>query len=152
LADYEMSKKIGGGAFGGVHSARQKSTGAIVAMKVLHPDVSDDRQRESFRREVVLLATLHHPAILPLIGCTPFDSPKGPVIVTPLMAGSVESSIESENRGERPALWTRTQKHIVLLGIAAGMAFMHGRRAIHRDLKPANVLLDGACEPRIADR
>jgi serine/threonine protein kinase len=151
LGDYEKIKKIGGGAFGGVYSARQKATGVIVAVKELTPDTSDTGQRESYRREVLMLGTLKHPAILTLHGCTPFDHPSGPAILTPLLKASVAAHVSAERRGESPACWTPTQKHVVLLGIASGMAFMHGHRCIHRDLKPANVLLDDQCEPRICD-
>jgi serine/threonine protein kinase len=99
----------------------------------------------------VLLATLKHPASLPLHGCTALDSKGGPVILTPLTTASVQSYIEAERRGALPPRWTHPQKHVVLLGIAAGTAFTHGHRCIHRDLKPAKVLLDDHCEPRIAD-
>jgi serine/threonine protein kinase len=99
----------------------------------------------------VLFARLKHPASLPLHGCTGLDSKGGPVILTPLMTASVQSSIEAERREAPPPRWTHTQKHVVLLGIAVGMAFMHGHRCIHRDLKPAKVLLNDHCEPRIAD-
>jgi TPR repeat protein len=149
LSDYEKVKEIGRGAFGGVYSARHKTTGVIVAVKELYPDREDPSQRQAYTREVQMLGTLRHPAILTLHGCTPFD--ERPAILTPLLAASVQHYVDLEGKGQPATCWTPTQKHIVLLGIAAAMAFMHENRCIHRDLKPANVLLDDECEPHVAD-
>jgi serine/threonine protein kinase len=139
-------KRIAHGEFGCVYSARHKTTGQVVAIKELFPD---PHQQELYIREVKMLGTLRHPCILRLYGCTPVD--ENPTIVTPLMAASVQTYIDAERQALAPAFWTATQKHIVLLGIASGMSFMHDQRCIHRDLKPANILLDEACEPYIAD-
>jgi TPR repeat protein len=151
LKDFRRIERIGTGSYAGVYSARSKITGELVAIKKLSIIACDPRQAEFYRREVLLLATLRHPAILPLVGCTPFESNKSAAIVTPLMKGSLQSYIASEVRDDPPPRWTPTHKHVVLLGIAAGMAFMHENRCIHRDLKPANVLLDENSEPRICD-
>jgi serine/threonine protein kinase len=88
---------------------------------------------------------------MPLHGCTPFDDENGPAMFTPLMKSSLHQCIDFKRRENALRIETSTQKHIVLLGIASRMAFMHENRVIHRDLKPANVLLDDACEPHVAD-
>jgi serine/threonine protein kinase len=139
--DDEKLEGIGVGTFASVYSARQKVTRAIVAIN--GPFHTRDDLKQSSASEVTLLATLHHPAILPLRGCTPFDGE--PAILTPFMEASVEL------KGFAQDFWTSRQKQDFLLGIAFWMAFMHANRFIHRGLKPANVLLDRACEPRIGD-
>jgi serine/threonine protein kinase len=149
--DYEKLEDLGKGGFGGVYKAQHIPTGKIVAMKTLRPDIASDEQRIYYNREVYALATLNHPAILPLIGFTPFDEPNGPSIVMPLMTASVQRYINLERNNRAPHEWTPTRKHIILMGIAVGMAFMHSQNWIHRDLKPDNVLLDDSLEPRISD-
>jgi TPR repeat protein len=154
FSSYDRIKKLGAGAFGQVYSAKHKVTGAVVVIKELFCDVTDAKARQMFEREVQILGTVRHPALLSLHGCTRFvsDPQHSPAILTPLMVnGSVDVMLKSERDGKAPPEWTPTRKHIVLLGIASGMMFMHDHRFIHRDLKPANVLLDDRFEPKIAD-
>jgi serine/threonine protein kinase len=147
LNDYQRLKDIGNGGFAGVYSARHKLTDELIAVKVLNPGTTNDEQRRYYNREVYALATLNHPTILPLIGFTPFDEPNGPSIVMPLMKASVQHYINLERTNKTPNEWTRTRKHIILMGVAVGMAFLHSQKWIHRDLKPDNVLLDDFLKP-----
>jgi serine/threonine protein kinase len=107
-----------------------------------------------FEQEVQVLATVRHPALLTLQGCTQFvaDVVHSPAILTAFMSnGSLDAILHLEREKKTPVQWTTTRKHISLLGIASGMMFMHERRFIHRDLKPVNVLLDDRFEPKTAD-
>jgi serine/threonine protein kinase len=154
LDDYVQLEKIGSGTYGDVYSARHTTTGDIVAIKEVRCDFGDPRSAQMFEREVQILATARHPALLGLCGFTPFaaDRTHSATIVIPFMPnGSVDDMLKLERMKKAPARWTPTRKHIVLFGIASGMLFMHENRLIHRDLKPANVLLDANFEPRIAD-
>jgi serine/threonine protein kinase len=134
--DYEKLENIGKGGF---------------AIKTFDSDTTNDEQRKYYDRECLVLATMNHLIILPLIGFTPFDEPNGPSIVMPLMKTSVQHYINLEKHNKTPIEWTRTRKHIILMGVAVGMAFLHSEKWIHRDLTPNNVLLDDSLEPRIAD-
>jgi hypothetical protein len=52
LSDYEIIKRLGSGAFGQVSVARQKTTQVIVAVKGLTCDVTDEKNKRLFEREV----------------------------------------------------------------------------------------------------
>jgi TPR repeat protein len=154
LSDYEIAKRLASGAFGQVSVGHHKTTQLMVAVKGLTCDVSNEDHRRHFEREVQILGTVRHPAILSLHGCTPFvHSPAHlPSILTPFMSrGSLADVLKLHRAGQPPPEWTLTRKMIILLGVASGMMFMHEYRFIHRDLKPANILLDDHFEPKIGD-
>lgn len=137
-----------------VYQCRCKKSGAIVAMKKLMTCGFGESAREWYDREVGIMGNAKYLSLLELHGCTPFysDSFSRPRIFTAFMShGSVQSMIMKEQQGLCPSVWDLTRKHIVLYGVARGMAFMHSCRLIHRDLKPDNVLLDDHFEPKISD-
>jgi len=68
VGDFELLERLGAGAMGVVHRARQSSTGREVALKLVRPELlvfADARAR--FRREVELTARLHHRSIVPVL-------------------------------------------------------------------------------------
>ena len=69
LGDYVVIEEIGRGGMGIVYSARQKSLGRLVAIKVLSPSLqSKPRYIERFQREAKVAARLHHAHIIPVHG------------------------------------------------------------------------------------
>jgi hypothetical protein len=69
------------------------------------------KQGQSYAREVTLLSTFRHSAILSLHGCIPFDGQ--PPIITPVMKASVEL------KGFALDVWMPTQKQVCLPGITS---------------------------------
>jgi serine/threonine protein kinase len=73
-----------------------QSEGLQIAIKGLSPGLSSDSQRESFNREVQILATVAHKA---LQVCTYFTD-AGPYIITAFMpGGSLQYFLSSAQRG-----------------------------------------------------
>ena len=150
VKEFEKLEIIGSGAFGKVWKCKSRKTGVIVAKKKLQ--YSNKPMAETdYKREVGLMGNMRHPALLELIGCTPWSSCEPTIMTRFAPNGCVNDMIKKEMDGHCPAEWTPTRKHIVLYGTACGMAYMHEHRLIHRDLKPANILLDENFEPKIAD-
>jgi hypothetical protein len=64
INDYARLHNLGKGAFGQVYAARHRTSGAVVAVKVISLNREDPQERLHFVREIELLAILKHPAIL----------------------------------------------------------------------------------------
>lgn len=62
IADrFEIEQLVGSGGMGEVFRARDRLTGGLVAVKVLH---ASSRDTERFRREAQILAEVNHPRIV----------------------------------------------------------------------------------------
>src|SRR5207342_2939361 len=63
--DYELLAELGSGGFGRVYRVRDLELERMVALKVLHPHLTEDPAViERFRREAQLAARLNHPNIV----------------------------------------------------------------------------------------
>ena len=146
INDFELQKRIGSGGFAEVFCGYRKSDGTVVAVKRLRNQQFDSQSLESFKREIGILASLKHFAILPFVGAVmkpPF------CIVTEFMSGgSLFSRLHTKDLSDK---LTPTQLSIIALGVAYGMTYLHDRQMIHRDLKSLNILLDADGFPKICD-
>jgi serine/threonine protein kinase len=152
--DRQLGKGMYGTAFAGVRAAytgtRSKWPELEVAVKVPNSAITDHKQRATFMGEIELLASINHPACLSLIAFTiPGDGMYN--IVTELMETDLEKVVAEAAKGTARPGWDDTTKSITLLGIAAGLGYLHSKNILHRDVKPANILLDSDYHPKIAD-
>jgi serine/threonine protein kinase len=149
IGDYNILKKLGQGSYGNVYKGQHKTTGELVAIKVLNGTCRKTSEQISFFREVESMAQARHPSILRFCGFNVQSQQMKdrPVMLTQFLPnGSLEDILEKQK--ELPP----TRKMIILYGIADGMQYLHdGLGFVHRDLKPANVLLNELFEPVIGD-
>ncbi len=126
-----------------MYAARDQG-GALVAVKLIHPEYSADPEfRARFAREVELLRRVGGACAVPLLAAD--TEAERPWLVTPLVRGMTLSAYMRKNGplGEQ-----------LLLGLAAGvaeaLAQIHEVGIAHRDLKPANIVLSPE-GPRVLD-
>ena len=116
-----------------------------VVIKV--PDQSmlgDPAQFERFQRELEVMKTLDHPAILKGLGSGKYN--RIPYLVTEFVDGkSLRNLIETSAPLTPDEAVSLTRK------IADGMAYCHQNEVIHRDLKPENILVTADGQPVIMD-
>ncbi|EAY16560.1 TKL family protein kinase [Trichomonas vaginalis G3] len=141
--DFEEIKEIGRGVSAHVYYGKHKRTGEYVAIKKFTFQKLNSAKFQSDQREVAVLATAQHPALLRLIGAT--DSWPFCIITEWMDGGSLYKAIHT------PGHMNATLRTIAAFDIARGMQFLHSRKIVHRDLKSLNVLLDSNKKVKICD-
>lgn len=142
-SDFVIKKKIGAGGYADVFEGIQQSTQKIVAIKILHNNDFSEAVFISFKREIEIQAKMNNFAILPLVG----------VCLEPPLYIATEFMPKDclFKRLHAPTKLDPTQRTIIALGIALGLAYMHRLKYIHRDIKSLNILLDADDYPKIID-
>ena len=141
LGQYRIEECVAVGGFAEVYKAYDTVEGIRVALKVPHPHLTDRENLDAFRKEVRLVASLDHPAILGIKTAGLVDG----VFV-------VVSALAEETLADRLTRRISRKRALEVMGsLLDGLAYAHGRRVIHCDVKPENVLLFKGDRVRLAD-
>src|SRR5881392_363947 len=135
-ARYQVLKKLGEGGMSYVYLAKEISSDAIVAIKVLSPRLASDKSSvERLRREAGLAMRLDHPNVCRILRLG--ESEDGLIyLVMPFLKGELLS--DREVRGGPMGLAAGID---VLRQVCAGLHHAHELQIVHRDLKPENIML-----------
>ncbi len=145
LRGYVLRELIGEGSFGAVYRATQPGVERDVAVKVIRPELADDRSFVMrFEVEARLVARLEHPNIVPLYDF--WRQPGGAFLVFRLMRGGSADELITHT-----GPLTLDRAGAVLEQIGGALASAHAAGIVHRDVKPANILFDDAGIAYLAD-
>jgi serine/threonine-protein kinase len=135
-ARYQVMKKLGEGGMSYVYLAKEISSGAIVAIKVLSPRLASDKSSvERLRREAGLAMRLDHPNVCRILRLG--ESEDGLIyLVMPFLKGELLSDREVRDGPMDIPLGVA-----LLRQVCAGLHHAHELQIIHRDLKPENIML-----------
>ena len=137
---YVAGKELGTGHYAIVKEARNKETGATVAVKIFHPQMNDDDKRtKKFTEETKILLSITHPNIVKLI-----DRFVEPVSKTQIQTYLVLEKINDGELFERIVKKTKLREDetkALFKQLLDGLQYLHDRNIIHRDIKPENILL-----------
>jgi hypothetical protein len=129
---FTIEHLAGAGGMGQVYRARDRKTGGLVALKVMHD--AEKVEIERFARETHVLATLSHPGIVRYIhsGATAEGEP---YLVMEWLSGETLSA-----RLQRAPI---SLAETLALGrrVASALGAIHRRGVVHRDIKPSNLFL-----------
>lgn len=144
---FELGPRIGRGSAGDVHTARDKLTDDVVAVKLVDLEEAED-EVEDIQREISYLMQCSSPFVTKYLGCWLDPGSTRLAIAMEYMAGgSVADLISEAFGGPLP----ESACAVVCRDLLYALDYLHGEGKIHRDVKCANVLLTGAGEIRLAD-
>jgi len=131
---YTIERKLTGGGMAHVFVAEDHDLGRKVVIKILPPELAASVSAERFRREILTVARLQHPHIVPILKAGEVDGL--PYFVMPYVDGeSVDIRLRrTRTFGVRETLG-------IMKDVARALAFAHEHGVVHRDIKPGNVLL-----------
>jgi DNA-binding NarL/FixJ family response regulator/tRNA A-37 threonylcarbamoyl transferase component Bud32 len=135
---YLIESLIGTGGVGAVYKARHLYIDRTVAIKVLHPELTDDPLlMRGFQREGTAVANLHHKNIVNVYDFG-LSEDRQPFLVMEYVDGTSMYEIIAEKKRFDPlhALQLFTQ-------VCEGLAAAHEHGIVHCDLKPSNILIAG---------
>ncbi|WP_169750174.1 serine/threonine-protein kinase [Streptosporangium amethystogenes] len=143
LGDYRLLGRLGEGAQGVVYAGRGPD-GVMVAIKLLHPRLSDTgMDGDRFLREVSAARRVAPFCTAQVLGAH-MDGDR-PYIVSELVEGvSLQRIVQAEGPRGGNVL------HRLAVGTVTALAAIHRAGIVHRDFKPSNVLL-GPDGPRVID-
>ena len=149
---YLLETKISQGGMATVWRARDDVLARPVAIKILHPHLSEDHEfLARFRREALAAARLSHPNIVSIYdtGTEPSAQEGEPdlqyIVMEHCGGGTLADLVgpSTATPGER----------VTSIGIAVcdALAYAHRQDIVHRDVKPANVLVADDGLLKVAD-
>jgi serine/threonine protein kinase len=132
---YRIVDLIGRGGMGAVYRVEHVKMGKIMAMKILHGELSQQGDlTRRFRREAETVSRLSH---FNTVSVFDFGSDKGMMyLVMEYIEGRDLREVLLED-GPLPA----TRCYRVLIQVCSALTEAHEKGIIHRDLKPENILV-----------
>ncbi|KFY58693.1 hypothetical protein V496_06006 [Pseudogymnoascus sp. VKM F-4515 (FW-2607)] len=127
LGMFEIGRPLGKGKFGRVYLVRERSSGFICALKVMHKD-----EIKSNGVEKQLYSHFH-------------DSKRIFLILEFAKKGELYKHLRREHR------FPEWKAATYIAQMASALKFLHKKHVIHRDIKPENILVGVHGELKIAD-
>ncbi|MGE0784956.1 MAG: serine/threonine-protein kinase [Sandaracinaceae bacterium] len=138
LGQYILESKIAEGGMGVIYRARHVLLRRPTALKLLRPELSDERSAARFEREVLLTSQLRHPntVVVHDFGRTP----DGVFYFAMELLDGVDLQTMVDRQGPLPV----ARMLYLFRQAASALSEAHGAGLIHRDVKPSNLFVSSA--------
>ncbi|KAK8964871.1 putative LRR receptor-like serine/threonine-protein kinase [Platanthera guangdongensis] len=119
------------------------------------PSTSDDGavvvEEGFFRKEAETLGKVKHRNLTVLRGYYAGPPPDVRLLIYDYMPNGNLGTLLQEASHQDGHVLNWPMRHLIALGVARGLAFLHAANVIHGDVKPQNVLFDADFEPHLSD-
>lgn len=135
--EFLFRKKLGQGSFCDVFLAEKRSSGEMVAVKMImvNPDKRFERHVISFRQEMMLYKQLNHPNIIKALDSGETDTGVLFIVFEYIKGKTIAEIMKKEGR-------LSVSRTINLMRqVLYGLSEAHSKGIIHRDLKPENIMV-----------
>jgi serine/threonine protein kinase len=145
LGTYQLTDLLGQGGMSVVYRARHMLTDQEVAVKLLPPELSNQREvKARFIEEARTLARLEHPNIVTLHNLV--ESEGYLYLVMQCAEGETfDNIIAQEGRVELG------ESVRIIIEVLRALEYAHDQGVIHRDIKPSNIIIRGDGTVKVMD-
>ncbi len=136
---YELVRRLGSGAIGVVWLARDRASNLDVALKLLHPKLTNDPNAiAQLEREAAVLDKLDHPHIAKMYA---FQA-SGPSVYLSIeyVDGMPLQELISEHTKDNQ-FFRHREVWKLFSEICSAVSYAHQKMIVHRDLKPHNIMI-----------
>ncbi|MBC7519178.1 MAG: protein kinase [Microbacteriaceae bacterium] len=141
---FRLGELLGTGGSASVFAATDVNSGALVALKILHPHLSrSEPLREGFFREARAAVGLRHPNVAAVLGVGVHGPNGADADEDPLAWIALEraAGMSLAERVERSGALDVRQSLAVASGVLQALEAAHALGLIHRDVSPANIMV-----------
>ncbi|XP_071152181.1 serine/threonine-protein kinase Nek1-like, partial [Mytilus edulis] len=146
MEKYTKIKSIGEGAFGKALLVRDKSNGQQYVVKEIQMLRMKAKEREDARKEVSVLAQLHHPNI---VRYRESFEEKGYLHI--VMDFCEKGDLYHKISSQRGLLFPEDQVMDWFVQISLAIKYVHDRKILHRDIKTQNIFLTASGLVQLGD-
>jgi eukaryotic-like serine/threonine-protein kinase len=134
--EFRILQRIGTGGMGSVYKAEQPEMNRMVAIKILHPKLTNRQDLASrFRREARAMAQLTHPNTVKVFNYGELEDGSLYFVMEFLEGRNLNRVVKRDG----PLSVERAVP--ILIQVCGALQEAHGAGIIHRDLKPENIFL-----------
>jgi len=136
VGSYRIIDRIAVGGMGTVYRAEHQLIGRIAAVKILHREMSANRDIVNrFFNEAKATTAIKHPGIVEIFDFGYMPSGDAFIVMEFLDGEPLSSRIRARGR------MAEGEAAMLMRGVCSALAAAHAKRIVHRDLKPDNIFI-----------
>jgi serine/threonine protein kinase len=156
---WKIERVLGAGGMATVYAATHTNNQRVVALKVLHPELTaSGEMKKRFLREGFIANRIGHPGAVAILDDGVDDDGNVFLVMELLTGASVADRIRAErgNRADRvgappPRAFDQAEALRIADGVLDVLIAAHAQGILHRDLKPDNVFVTDEGEVKVLD-